>query len=759
MAASYSASKTKSNRAGWSVIFRHPAVVNSDTGKPGKRLRFGLGTRDDGVADKMVSELNDLLADSRWWSISARPDAAARFHARVVDIFYGPMDPDATDTRAIRDELLPLPDRDLGYRRVLLVGTTGAGKTTVLRQLIGSDPETERFPTTATGRTTIADTELILAEVDYRAAITFFSLDEITQHLQDCVLQAVLGAYGGEDRGEVRRALLRHKDERFRFNYVLGDGLVGGDGAAAKTSSLLANTSFAAAATKAEGGMPELGELCLEETNEVVERLVDRVYALAQSAASEIEADLGPATTDEDLRVRDELVEEGLDERLRDDEQVHELMDALIDEMRRRFELIGDIGDLRRNRQGWPISWTWSTDDRSEFIRQLRRFTSNSKVGFGRLLTPLVDGVRVSGPFKPAWYGGSVPRLVLLDTEGLGHTTESAASVSTKLTRLIADADAVALVDNAEQPMQAAPTTLLRSMARTGHGAKLHICFTHFDGVTGDNLPTAADRALHVINSCDGVLSKIGTDLGTFAERPLRARVRDAAYFLADCQRKVDEEADALTVGEFRRLLVALQSSGDRPTLAETRPVYDRTNLVVAVRDAVQGFHDHWDAILGRSSSPDVDKEHWATIKALSRRFAVLNRDEYRHLHPVADLQAWLQDQAWLMLQSPVEWTKGEPSVDERQALYDEFANRLSERMLDLAHERLFSQRNNEWIDAYLRSGRGSTFERARIIAENIYSSAAPVPQATPAPHQNEFLHQIIEIVRATAAEMEIELR
>lgn len=757
--ATYSASKTKTNRAGWSVIFRHPVVVNADTGKPGKRMRCGLGTRDDAAADSMVADLNELLADSRWWALAARAEAADRFDQRVVDIFYGPMVPDIDDSRTIRDSLLPLPARDLGYRRVLLLGTTGAGKTTVLRQLIGTDPDTERFPTTATGRTTIADTEVILTDEPYTAAVTFFSLDEVTHHLQDCVLQAVLAAHRGDDRGEVRRALLRHKDERFRFNYVLGDGVsVAGDGTAA-ASTLLANTSFAVVAAKAETGMPELGELPLEETNQVIDRLVDHVHEIAADAASQIEADLGPATTDEDQRVRDELIEEGLDELLRDDDQVHVLIDALIDEMRRRFELIGDTGELARNRQGWPVSWTWSTDDRSTFIRQLRRFTSNSKAGFGRLLTPLVDGVRVAGPFQPTWHHGPMPKLVLLDTEGLGHTVESAASISTKLTRLITEADAVALVDNAEQPIQAAPSTLLRAMARTGHGAKVHFCFTHFDAVSGDNLPTPADRALHVINACDGVIAKIGKDLGAFAERPLRARVRDASFFLADCQRKLDDDVDELTIGEFRRLVTALECSGERPTLADTRPIYDRTNLVVAVRDAVQGFHTHWDAILGRASSPDVEKAHWATVKALSRRFAVMNQDEYRNLHPVADLQAWLQDQAWLMIQSPVAWTAGEPSIDEKQALYDELANRLSERMLDLAHERLFSERSAEWVDAYLRSGKGSTFDRARIIAEQIYATAAPVPQATPAPHQNEFLHQVIEIVRTTAADMDVELR
>lgn len=31
-------------------------------------------------------------------------------------------------------------------------------------------------------------------------------------------------------------------------------------------------------------------------------------------------------------------------------------MDALIDEMRRRFDLIGGTGELTHNRQGWPLS-------------------------------------------------------------------------------------------------------------------------------------------------------------------------------------------------------------------------------------------------------------------------------------------------------------------------------------------------------------------------------------------------------------------
>jgi hypothetical protein len=46
------------------------------------------------------------------------------------------------------------------------LGTTGAGKTTVVRQLIGTDPNRERFPSTATAMTTIHDAEIEMRDDD-----------------------------------------------------------------------------------------------------------------------------------------------------------------------------------------------------------------------------------------------------------------------------------------------------------------------------------------------------------------------------------------------------------------------------------------------------------------------------------------------------------------------------------------------------------------------------------------------------------------
>src|SRR5262245_57183973 len=162
---SHKASLSQSQgREGWSAIFRHPVLLDRTTGKPGRRVRRGLGTKDEKVAGRLVAELNELLADKLFWEPSSRTTALTRFSPLVVDIFYHDMIPEAADAFAIREAAIPLPrSSDSDYRQVLFLGTTGGGKTTLVRQLLGTDQRTERFPATSTARTTIADMEILLA--------------------------------------------------------------------------------------------------------------------------------------------------------------------------------------------------------------------------------------------------------------------------------------------------------------------------------------------------------------------------------------------------------------------------------------------------------------------------------------------------------------------------------------------------------------------------------------------------------------------
>src|SRR6266705_485423 len=209
-------------REGWSVIFRHPVLLDRTTGKPGRRVRRGLATKDEKAGGRLLAQLNELLADKEFWEPSSIPRAMARFNPLVVDIFYHDMVPDIYNAYNIRDAALPFPlSSDSDYRQVLLLGTTGGGKTTLVRQLIGTDPESERFPSTSTARTTVADMELLIGAEPFRLASTFLPRDEVRDYLEESMSAAALAAYHGNSDTEVLRRLLNHVSQRFRLSYLL----------------------------------------------------------------------------------------------------------------------------------------------------------------------------------------------------------------------------------------------------------------------------------------------------------------------------------------------------------------------------------------------------------------------------------------------------------------------------------------------------------------------------------------------------------
>src|SRR5438128_2587053 len=72
---SYSASLSQTQgRTGYSIIFRHPARRDEATGRPGVRVRKGLGTRDEAEAERLRDQLNELLASPRYHDPAARAE-------------------------------------------------------------------------------------------------------------------------------------------------------------------------------------------------------------------------------------------------------------------------------------------------------------------------------------------------------------------------------------------------------------------------------------------------------------------------------------------------------------------------------------------------------------------------------------------------------------------------------------------------------------------------------------------------------------
>jgi hypothetical protein len=726
-------------RKSWCIIFQHP-VLRTPTGKLGRRIRRGLGTSDNDEAESLVEEMNQLLSEESFWTLSARERASKSFDPRVVGAFFDDMTPAGRDSWSIRDSSIPLPGKDDGFTRIQLLGTTGAGKTTLLRQLIGTDPESERFPSTSPARTTICDIEVVAdpSSHQYSAVVSFVPRDLVLEHIEDNLKAAIIAAAEGRSENDVRRKFLTHVEQRFRLNYILGNIIepsdAGGlsddddelfDEAESAPKSLLSEDERLSQSDKLRAWLNQVGSIAKERL---------------EAAESELKINLESASNEE----RDFLLE-WIEESLSEDNSFRELLDQIFDEIECRFEYLQQ-GTLNNDSSGWPLSWTYSSKARKEFIQEVNRFSSNWAPNFGRLLTPIVDGVRVHGPFAPVWTSTTNTRLVLLDGQGLGHTLDSASSVSTRVTKRYDMVDAILLVDSAAQPMQAAPFEVLKSVVSSGHERKLAVCFTHFESVKGDNLSTPNSKRSHVLSSLENAISSVGSQLGRMAELALRRVIDGRVYFVGNIHEIIPERA-RLTKSELNRLVEGLSLRPEELSIDDIHPVYDSANLVLVLQKAVRDFHQPWMARLGFQYDADYPKQHWARVKALSRRLGVFGEDEYDNLKPVADLIKFIADNLIVFIGNPLRWKPHDNIAEEvKLEVCSKVARDLFARIQEVSTRRLFLERAAEWSEAFFFSGRGSASERADKI-RSIYEMGAPIPGTRPDPQTTEFLAEMKRLV------------
>ncbi len=657
---------------------------------------------------------------------------------------YDPLAPSLPDFMGIRESVIPLPGRQEGYARVLLIGTTGSGKTTVVRQLIGTDPKAERFPSTSASRTTTSDIEIVLADGMFRAVVSFLPEDRVRLYVEESLYAAALAQLEGRRFEEVTRKLLEHTEQRFRLSYLLGTLP-----AASNEEDDFSDEDDLSDKEDEAGNDTDVSlEVSTDERrrlNEQLRHYLERVRTLASvggSVLAELAIERGihldQATGEQQNELHDLL-----EVRLRATEAFNQLVDDIVEDVASRFELVS-TGSIVRERGGWPSHWTLETEDRAEFIRTINRFSSNYAPNFGRLLTPVVQGIRVAGPFRPAWADESIPKLVLIDGEGLGHTPESASSVSTALTRRYEIADVILLVDHAAQPVQAAPSAALRSILFGGHGSKLILCFTHFDEVRGDNLPNNTAKKRHVLGSLDNVLAALSRQLGPKDVDALPRADGQRTFFLSSIHRPLTDKA-AFTREQLQSMLETMRSAIEPPPPTEAVPVYNDAYLILGIQKAVRPFHTFWRAKLGIEERDGIQRAKWAKIKALSRRLAQWrDQDEYDTLRPVADLVAFLNEQIRVFLSSPLEWEPHGTCARRRDTI-DLITQKVFSELHTFAQQRLITEQGIAWKLAYQRRGPGSTRDRAHDI-DRICHDAAPVLDTIDA-DTDQFVRALRELV------------
>lgn len=740
MSTRYTASRTATkDGTAWVVTFRHPLRKDA-RGKQGRKVRRGLNTDNEVHAQLLVDQMNLILGDVTWHSPAKRAEAERHFDPIIVRAFYDDIETAATNSWDVRNELLPLPTAHEGYAHVLNVGTTGVGKTSLLRQLIGSHPEHDRFPSTSASRTTICDIEVITSEdPGFLAAVTFFPEPTVHTNVHECVADACAALWDSTSDGKLAERLLTHRDLRFRLGYVIGswEQAAVARSAADDDWSYDENERTPQPDFESDGVLPTQSELAAGQA--FLDSCLTRIRALAAEAKEQLQGTLDvdlQAVTGSEKEAAQDLFEDFVQSLPDFDDLVNDIMD----EVRRRFDRI-DSGELRTHSNGWPLSWTFSSENREEFIRAVRRFSSNYAPAFGTLLTPLVDGIRIRGAFFPA-FTDRRPRLVLLDGEGLGHVGDPAAGLASRIARRFADVHVILLVDSAKSPMLEAPASVLRAVAASGYQKKLAFAFTHFDLMKGQaNLPTFEAQRAHVLSVVHQKLTSLRDVVGQPAVRAIERGLDERCFMLGFLDRVLTEKQRG-PASELVKLIDFCEAAITPVEVAQVCPVYDTAGLVLAIQAAAAEFHARWNAILFTGSS-GVRKAHWAEVKALNRRVVLdIDEGEYKDLKPVADLVARLSEAITKFLDKPIRWEPRLPSESESDAALSQVQRAVFSRLHEFVGNKLLRVPRRDWMRAFEYRGRGSTYDRASVI-RMIYEASAPIPGPALDAHSEEFLREV----------------
>ncbi len=727
MANFYTASKVSNvNGRGFSVSFRHP-MRNDKNGKRGLKVKKGLGTDDASKAEKLVEELNGLLRDESLWPPSARPLAEHHGYSKqVVEIFYDKSEPENLDYRKLRNDQIHMPGRESGYSRALLVGVPGVGKSTLVRQLIGSDPDEDRFPSASLNRTTTYETEVISADKDYDAVVTFMSEDEARSRVGACLLDAVLKAVLTPDDAAVARILLEQSDPLFRLKYVLGDW---------PRESDEENDAYEEddQDTKGADGSQGLSDVQITEQGATIRRFINQVRKIATDSQLRVEQDHGSldSLSPQDRNAALDLIQESAEA----SEEFIDLVSEIVDELQRKFDCV-QPDRYQRTTTGWPIFWrmTMTKDRKGDFLATLRFFFGISARQWGMLVTPLVNGIRVEGPFFAKW-SSQKPSLVLIDSIGLRHEAGATADLPDQIASYFSHVDVILLVEAAHGGMtNYSAAKALEAVGSAGYTKKLAVVFTNMDRIRkAENLPTPSAKKAHLFGGIIDVLeNQVARTLSRDVARHMASHLEENTFYLG----ALDKADPKPAISELLRLVTRLQAEMRHAAVTGVFPEYSIDNLVLGVKDATEAVRGLWHTIL--------DTKPWQTIKAFNRRYAE-GREHY-FLDPAANLRAELGNTISRFLDNPIGW-EGPATPEAKREIIDSIKNRVAEVLPDLVRERLRTKPIQQWKEAYWLRGPRSTFDR-KLKIESIFERWVPIPRMTEDSVTQEIMREFLGEVK-----------
>lgn len=350
------------------------------------------------------------------------------------------------------NEVSPVP---VDLPKLYLLGDTGAGKTTIIRKILGT--EESKFPTTRQTRTTVAPTEYVIREgSEYDITVILKPLSEIESYIDEIIREAITRFQKDKDNKKIIKNLRQTSDQRFRLYYLL--------------------------------------------SQEYMESISQQIVDLSPHVEKKIEE--YKSDFPEDKEETGIFVEFALNEL---GEDYKSLCNDVIAEIQRKAESVCDGEKLGAS---WKV-YKHAVSDKASFIAKSKEILSSET----NSISPLIEYARIRGNLKAPWVSPNT-EAVIIDGEGIGHNTKETGQLSSRHYDYFYIADAILLIEESKKPFVAGGKSALKSIYERGYKDKLLVLFTKLDEVepydTDD--PSNDDRIEEVQDAFTNVLASLKED-------------------------------------------------------------------------------------------------------------------------------------------------------------------------------------------------------------------------------------------------------
>ena len=359
------------------------------------------------------------------------------------------------DSREKRIKLKP----DDNHKIISIVGLTGSGKSTLLRKILGT--ETEEIPPVSANRTTTYNFEAVISDNNiYKFCITIHPTAYLEEIVIECLYKATKIFHDKNNIDRAFRSLLEDSTQTFRLSYIIGD---------------------------IDNGKQH------EIKNKYVNALhgCAKIYSQLYNILKDDKKLNSIELYDNDAIIYEDLIKSDIFKSSKDD---------ILKDILNTLKNVVDNNKIKRvESQDSQISFYFESESRKDFIANLQPFIGIEKSSWGKLITPLVESVRIAGPFHASWLN-TFPKVTFVDGKGIGHTQQNQ-SISYSHIQLFELSDNILIIDDSEKPMQDGTVDIIKGAVKHGFHEKLLIVFSKFDRVEGPNFVTYEDKIKHIQNS------------------------------------------------------------------------------------------------------------------------------------------------------------------------------------------------------------------------------------------------------------------